>query len=308
MDSCLLMYSRRMNGFTIIELMVAMVLSLFLLAGVATLYLNTFIAQRESSDMVLLNHNARSALAIASGDLKSAGFANGVAAGSISSAGYTVTDDCTGLASATQPFPSFLAGRGGNNILDCAVGQAGNYTAADGKPADWFLFKGTAGSLTTALAATGNYLVANSQEGRVFRGTNAPDLSPDQEIREYQFSLFYLANNELRLLRLDNDALVDTTLASNIEAMRVELGIDENGDGQVNRHQSVPADISNWSAGQWNQVQSVKIHLLARSPETNNYTDNRTYTMGDITVKGGGDNRHRHLVSTTVFLYNHAYQ
>ncbi|WBA79421.1 PilW family protein [Endozoicomonas sp. GU-1] len=299
---------KRQQGFTLVELMVAVTLSLFLLAGVAVLYLNTFTAQRDSSAMITLNDNARTALAIISRDLRSAGYINGLPPESINQNGLAVSDDCTGIAAALTPSPAFMAGRASNDIFGCAAGQPGDYTANDGLPSDWLLFRGAIGEVVTNPVADTNYLVANTQEGHLFRSANAPLISADQEIREYQFSLFYLRDNQLRLTRLVNDALVETTLANNIEAMRVFLGIDDNGDGQVNRYQGTPANTNNWTEQQWNDVQSIKLYLLATTDQINGFEDFRTYQMGDITVQPNGDNRNRRLASTTIFLYNQTYR
>ncbi|WP_419536155.1 PilW family protein [Endozoicomonas sp.] len=298
----------RQQGFTLVELMVAVTLSLFLLAGVAVLYLNTLTTQRDSSAMITLNDNARTALTIISRDLRSAGYNNGLPPGSISQNGLTVTDDCSGIAAALTPSPAFMAGRASNDIFGCAAGQTGNYTAADGLPSDWLLFRGAVGEVVNTPLTNTNYLVANTQEGRLFRSATAPLISDDQEVREYQFSLFYLRDNQLKLTRLANDALVETTLANNIEAMRVFLGIDDDGDGQINRYQGTPANTNTWTEQQWNEVQSIKLYLLTTTDQVNNYEDHRTYQMGDITVQPDGDNRHRRLASTTIYLYNHAYR
>lgn len=90
--------------------------------------------------------------------------------------------------------------------------------------------------------------------------------------------------------------------------MRVFLGIDDNGDGQVNRYQGTPANTNNWTEQQWNDVQSIKLYLLATTDQINGFEDFRTYQMGDITVQPNGDNRNRRLASTTIFLYNQTYR
>ncbi|WP_066016367.1 PilW family protein [Endozoicomonas atrinae] len=301
------------GGFTLIELMVAVTLSLFLLSGVAVLYLNTYAIQRDSALTANLEHNARTALTVIARDLRSAGYNSGLNMGSIDGRGLVLNEDCGGLGSALQTSPFFMAGIPDpdkattvNNILDCVRGSIGNYNAADGSPSDWFLIKGAFGDRieVNELEANTNYLVANSQEGRLFRGNNPPVISDDQEIREYHYNLFYLRDNQLMLSRLVGGQLEELTIALGVEALRVVLGIDDNGDGRVNRYEGVSDAMDGWSEVQWNRVRSVKIHLLSHSASSPNHEDHRSYQMSDISILPDGDDRKRSLASTTVFLYN----
>ena len=307
----------RQSGVSLIELLISITLSLLLLTGVAVLYMNTFVMQNDSSQMVTLNDNARTALTIISRHLRSAGYYNGLGSGSVDTGALTVSNDCAGLASALNTTTPFMAGRSSLNMLGgCASGQAGNYTAANGSPSDWLLFKGTSGSNLTfnsddavnELQANTNYIFANTLEGKLFRGKTPPSTPTDEEIREYQFSLFYLRNNQLMLTRLVDDGLVESVISNNVTSMRVILGIDETGNGQINRYEAVPASSTSWTANNWKQVKSAEIFLLTSSDPNPGYQDNRTYQLGDITVDPAGDNRHRSLASTTVYLYNQAFR
>ena len=57
--------------------------------------------------------------------------------------------------------------------------------------------------------------------------------------------------------------------------MQVEYGVDTNGDSSPDSFASAPAD--------WTQVVGARIWLLARAPQvTGGYTDDKTYTMGDL--------------------------
>ena len=307
---------RNQSGLSLIEIMVAMTLSLFLLAGVGTLYINTFTIQRDSNQRVGLNDNSRTALTVISKHLRSAGYGNGLGIGSLDTNGLSVNSDCNNLGAVYNSLTPFLAGRSSANILGCAAGQVGNYTPNNGSPSDWILFKGAVGPALeydpangiNQLQANTNYIFSNTQEGRLFRGTNPPATPDDEIIREYQFSLFYLSQNNLQLTRLINDRLVTDTVANNVENMRVVLGIDDNEDGQVNRYIGVPANTQSWTANQWNRVISATIYILTTSDNDPGYQDTRSYLLGDITVAAPNDNRHRTLASTTVYLYNQAYR
>ncbi len=297
-------------GVSLIELMIASTLSLLLLSGVASLYINSISIQQSSSRYTILNDNARTTLSLLSRNLGSAGYANGAQLEEISIGAFSVSNDCGGIASALDRNISFIAGRANNNIFSCVTdARTGVYTGNNALPSDWLLIKGAYGPAiaTNELLATGNYIIANTIEGRLFRGDTAPTGYPDAIIREYQFSLFYLnSNDELVLLRLANTALSKTVIANNIQSFRVRLGIAKEATGQITRTVEAPTNPAGWSREMWRRVRSVELNLLVQSNPDTSYTNNNSYLLGDITVNGQGDSRHRLLASNTVYLYNQA--
>ena len=298
------------TGFTLIELLVAVTLSLFLLAGVATLYINTFTVQRDAAMTENLRSNARAAMSIASSGLPSAGYFSGLNVASVNSKLSVSENDCAGLASAERASPVFMAGRVTEaNLLSCATGQVGVYSAENAGPSDWFLFRGALGPRleATSLDANSNYLAANTQEGVLFKGNSPPLMSTDREIRAYHFNLFYLRDNKLMLTRLVGDELQELTLADGVEALRVFLGVDKNGNGEINSYTGVTEANKDWSAAQWHGVKSIRLHILTRSDTSPDYNDERSYLLGDINVQPNGDQRKRSLTTNTVFLYNQKY-
>lgn len=66
----------RQNGFTIVELMVAMVISLILLAGVSQIFLSNRETYRVQSSLSRLQENARFAIDLLRSDISMAGFPN----------------------------------------------------------------------------------------------------------------------------------------------------------------------------------------------------------------------------------------
>ncbi len=300
------------HGLSMIELMVSMTLSLILLTGVATLYINTLGIQQNSNRIVDLNNNARTALTLISKDIASAGYANGAPIFDISTENYTVGSDCNNLASAKNLKVSLLAGRATANIFGCVSdAKIGDYTADDGSPSDWILLKGAVGSIIEPanLQADTNYIIADVVDGKLFRSTSAPGGYQNASIREYRFSLFYLTeNNELALLQLVNNSLTRIILANNILNFRVRLGMSDSHDGNVANFVEVPVNANNWTVGQWQNIRSVELNLLLSNEANTGYTNNNSYTMGDITVKGDGINQHLSLASHSVFLYNQSFR
>ena len=102
-------------------------------------------------------------------------------------------------------------------------------------------------------------------------GTLAP-------VRKFIRRIFFVGTDE-RLQYVDIGPLgagPPVALAENIENMQVEYGSDTNGDSSPDSFASVPAD--------WTQVVGARIWLLARAPQVTRggYTDDKTYTMGDL--------------------------
>ncbi|MRI32304.1 hypothetical protein EOPP23_04755 [Endozoicomonas sp. OPT23] len=301
---------QKQSGLSLIELMIASTLSLMLLTGVAALYINNLSVQQSSNRYTQLDTNAHTALTLIARSIGSSGYANGAQFEEISVGGFAVASDCNGIASALDRNNPILTGRSSNNIFTCVTdARTGSYMGNNASPSDWLLVKGPFGPVVPPanLQATGNYIIANTTEGRLFRGDTAPTGYPDAVIREYHFSLFYLnASNELILLRLAGNGLAKTTIASNIDSFRIRLGLASNATGNITRTVEAPANPAGWTRDMWRRVRSIELYLLAQSTPDNSFTNNNTYQLGDINVRGGGDNRHRLLASNTVYLYNQA--
>jgi len=92
----------------------------------------------------------------------------------------------------------------------------------------------------------------------------------------------------------------DAHTEAGIENMQILYGIDNGQDGVVDYY----TDGTNIdSKGDWSKIIEVKISLLARSELDNNFTDSKTYTLGDETVSKS-DHYHRSLISSTSFIHN----
>lgn len=99
-------------------------------------------------------------------------------------------------------------------------------------------------------------------------------------------------------------AMSTVSMAEGIENLQVDYGSDTDNDGTpdgdygngdfVNGVAAPPAAVM--GVGDWVNVMSVKIHLLARSPETTGgYSDSKTYdlgTFGSTAAKNDGYKRH----------------
>lgn len=102
-------------------------------------------------------------------------------------------------------------------------------------------------------------------------------------------------------------ALQITALAEGIENLQFDYGLDTNGDGQPDSF-AAQGGVTGAGAGNevWNNVVSVRIHLLARATEASpGYVDGRTYALGVGGVEvTPGDAFRRRVLSATVRLMN----
>lgn len=100
----------------------------------------------------------------------------------------------------------------------------------------------------------------------------------------------------------DNDAIMrHIPLVEGIEGMRVDYGVDNNGDGLPDAWTRLPA-----SAAEWANVTSVKIYILSRNLEQSpNWVDNKTYNLGMWgDTLPTNDKYKRHVYSALVTLPN----
>ncbi len=102
-------------------------------------------------------------------------------------------------------------------------------------------------------------------------------------------------------------AFSTVTIAEGIENMQIDYGVDSDADGSPNG-----ADV-NGSAltyATWPDVMTVKIFLLARSPESiRGFVDAKTYslgTAGTVSAASGEENYKRHVFVQSVRLVNPA--
>jgi type IV pilus assembly protein PilW len=94
-------------------------------------------------------------------------------------------------------------------------------------------------------------------------------------------------------------SMVTECIASGIEDLQLEYGIDTSGDGAVNRY------IPNPTLAELQRVASVRISLLARTTVPDRgHTEQRTYRISNAPDHAPADNFHRRVYSTTVPVHN----
>jgi len=110
----------------------------------------------------------------------------------------------------------------------------------------------------------------------------------------------------LKRVEMVNGVLQIAAVAEGIENLQIEYGVDAPPlTGQPDSYVS-NAIISTYTAANWADVVSIRLHLLSRTTQTSaGYTDNRTYQVGpDVSVAAPADGFKRTLLTTTVRLNN----
>ena len=85
-----------------------------------------------------------------------------------------------------------------------------------------------------------------------------------------------------------------------VERLHLLFGYDSDNDGEVDRYSDLAAIGSNWDG-----IESVEIFMLVRSATPDpQYIDDRTYTLGNLTVAAPNDNFRRLISHTSISIRN----
>ncbi len=306
---------RKSNGLTLIELMIAMLLSMILLAVISLFFLNSMKSQKAISIHSELNQNNRLALNLMTRALSSAGYSNGVPLSNISGINLTISgNNCEDLAAANSMQAVIMAGRStSNNILGCITDALpGNYSREDGSPSDWLLFKAAAGPVIPVgdLEDDTSYMISTAIEGALFSGKNPPGTIIEGIIHEYRFGLFYLnTQSQLVMLELNGNTLTPRVIASGISQMKLRLGLATSANERsISEWVGAPLPTDPKNIEYWSRVRAVEINLLARGREDAQFKDTKDYHLGHITVKGKDNKSRGSLMTETVYLYNQSFR
>ncbi|MGX2033045.1 PilW family protein [Methylocaldum gracile] len=327
----------RQSGVGLVELMVALVLGLFVTAGVTSMFVQNKGSYNQDERNARMQENARYALQLLARDLSMAGFWGGVvgSGSDIDSSGPSTAGTgaawAYNLASTIDYFvpsvaapaptsrfawfsvPSGSSYKSNTNILAVKHVSGVNYQNPSTPPAGVYVSTvGAGGTLATRDGVT--QTPAGMQDW------------------EYQSHMYYIATDDttgvpwLRRKHLVNGAMSEQgegELVEGIEFLYVEFGIDTDGDGIPNRY------LSNPSATQLQTAVSARISLLVRSSDQDfsSPADDKTYLLVDadgdgaydsgvdVSVNGilnGGnafnDHYYRRMYTTTVQLRNTQYQ
>jgi len=316
---------RYQQGVTLVELMVAMVLSLVLGAAVLTVFSNNRYAFNQDENVQQMQDDARNALRELANDISMAGhYGDLLVPGSVTvDASLAITNDCGPAAEAEWMYQPVQPGTGRSlsvvSVDNATAAQAAaNFSCIAGGEfragTDVVSIKRVSGSQVAVPAPGRVYLRTNGTVGLLFRAPMgaAPSLLIPMPFRNYEYRprIYYIRNFAYQagdgiptLCRkiLDPAAAGMNTecLAAGIENLQVEYGIDTNGDGFANVYMPDP-DIF-----ELQDVVGARVSLLVRSSEVDvRYQNDKTYTLSNAVPYSPQDSFHRRIVSTTVGIQN----
>lgn len=326
----------RQTGLSLVELMVAVTISLLVLTALSAVFIATTKARNEMQKSTQQQESGRYASQLLTDNLKLAGYFAEFDTTRLSTP-LSVPDPCATNGTdllAAMPLhvqgvddggaaPSCLSDvKAGTDIIvvrrasSCAVGAPGcagfaagsyHFQASLCTPTD-----GSGAELAHAISDASDYathyfrLSTNLDDFKLRKTSCVP--SEIADVRRYLVHIYYIANHNnpgdgiptLKRAELGTSRFDIVPLVDGVENMQIEYGVDGNGDGSPDLYTSNPDD-----AATWRNVMAARIHLLTRSTRaTEGYRDSKTYVLGSKTIAASEDGFKRHVYSTTVQLIN----
>ena len=326
----MLMNRKQSNGFSMVELMVAMVVGLVIISGAFSLHSTTRKTQQVSEAQMDMVADARFAIDMISYDFRHAGVWGGTNQGGLIECRYkgAATASCT-ASSAGEQLPIAIAS-------DCAQGWyynveepvfASNNTnpfAGTCIPAGEKYMAGTdvlqiryAEATPPAVLLAGQaYTRSQFNGGRIFIGAQQPLLDSfdlDASNHELHAYAYYVSDftdavgdgiPSLRRAALINGPVIQNqTLISGVVDLQVQFGVDSNGPDAAG-NLAVDSYVNPSAALDPTTVIAAKIWLLLRTDDKQNITKAKTYTLAGTDVTKGGDGFRYFMVSSVVNLRN----
>jgi type IV pilus assembly protein PilW len=327
---------QQQRGVGLIELMVAMLIGLFLILGAVTVFNQSRNTYRASEGVARLQETARLAMDVIESDIRMANYwgMNNRADYIINRAGpsqpapaefnaqqQTNVSLCGSAASNwVINLDEYLGGSNNSYGLQCA---ASNYQAGS----DVVFIRRANEARPLALDPNRVYLQTSRIQGTLFVPNAACTLPTDatcipaaylppaSESRELEARAYYVSSqstlrNDVPSLRrkrfasvnaaLPANAILDEEIVSGVEDMQIRLGVDTNGDSNIDQYVN-PGGVPGNAA-----VVSVTVWLLVRAEDRDfGHRDETAYQYADMAAAfTPNDNYRRILVSKTIHIRN----
>lgn len=315
------------SGMSLVELMVAMVIGLFLTAGVFTMFSMSSSNVTTTSQFNQLQENGRIALAIMERDISQLGFMGDLTGTDFIVGTNTTIDaaisgkDCVGAGlnnaslPANQPahFRRLWGYESGISADSLACLASSNVV----KGTDVIQVKRFIGPNVAAGDASHYFVSATSSQAIFFNNGIPSTVLPNSRIWEYQHHVYYIdqANGIPVLNRktlTDTGMNNDEQLVEGIENIRFLYGFDNDGDSTPDSF--MPAeDVTSlmWDNEGFQRLVAIKTFVLIRATqEDKSYINKATYQLGDKNNANGtelgpfNDHYRRKVMSVTIVLEN----
>jgi type IV pilus assembly protein PilW len=342
MDSPEVMQARdTTRGFTLVELMIALTIGLFLVIGLISLLVSMSQTRTELDKTSRQIENGRYALQQLTSDVQHAGFMGNYTPKSATS---TAPDPCSPsggdfVASPSVSVPVFIYGYdaatadttppsciptttpafrlSGTDIL--VVRRASTKAVTSAAAGETYLQVAACAPLTPPFVVSSNAAAFILQQ---------KDCSTAASLRKYVVRIYYVSScnvcspNDgiptLKMAEFVNGAMTITALTEGIQNFQVDYGMDINSDGSPDCYVNNPGSATapagctlgtyTWEPNvqNWANVVALRLYVLARNNEASaDWTDTRTYDLGTAgTYTAPGDKYKRHVYSSLVRAVN----
>jgi len=308
-----------------VELMVAMLLSAILGGAIISVFVNSSHNFNQDENVLNMQDDARHALREVAFDISMAGhYADLMLPSAVTpDASLSVTTDCGPVGQLNWMYRTTDAVTGESlsiSALDNAtnaavVGAHSCFVNGEILPGtDVVAIKRVVGGGTAVLRNGGVYLKTNGTVGLLFRsplvGAPAITVAVPNANWEFRPSIYYIrqfANTAgdgiptlcRKILAGAGPSMTTECLATGIENLQMEYGIDTTSDGQPN------VFLSNPSQTQIQDVVSARIFVLARTTDIDTrYTNAKTFSISNSPDYAPADSFHRRVFSTSVSIQN----
>lgn len=313
------------RGLGLVELMIAMLLSLLLSVAVISVFTANSRSFQQDENVLRMQDDARHALREIAFDLSMAGhYADLLVPSSVTpDDSLTLTTDCGPIGADEWMYQAVAAGTGqalSVVAVDNASGAdaAANFSCIDSSEfeagTDIVAVKRVAGVRTGVPDGGRVYLRTNGTVGLLFQepitGTPAINVPAPRTDWEYRPSIFYIRNYAnvagdgiptlcRKTLGGITPGMMTECLASGIENLQLEYGIDTSEDGNAN------VFLPNPTIAQMQTVVSARIFIQARTLENDiRYENDKTYTVSNAAPFVPNDGFRRRVESMTVTIQN----
>ncbi|MBS3796229.1 PilW family protein [Pseudoalteromonas sp. BDTF-M6] len=295
----------RIAGYTLLELMIAMVVGLFLIGGVMFTYLSMKVTTSDTVEMGELQETGRIALDILGKEITMAGFfgrakADSIAFSEVGAVTAPATDCTEGPNNGSFPNPGVgtnfrvlygsVVPENSTNALTCIDDAVGG--------SDVIQIKRASGTDVSGSGTDGNQFYVETTLGSarfVTGGSTAVDLT-GTNVWPYNHSVYYVSEQNytrgdknisvpvlMRKRLTVSTGIVSESVLEGVENIRFLYGLDQNGNGDVDVYrdatQMTPAD---WEQSGTTKIKTVQVSVLVRAAEedANIQLTNKTYVLG----------------------------
>lgn len=319
------------RGFGLVELMVAIVVSLLIMAAILQLYVDITRSNSELAKTNALIENGRFAMQVLQSDIAHAGFWGELDNDVPGALAIPDLCDLTGWPAAVEnligiPVQGFADG---TTLTGCGVSNvlAGSQVLAIMRANTCVFDAASCADSGPHIQISGcrndtpeePYLIsANTADFTLRKKSCLATVAERAPRRRVVSNIYYLANSNgqptlMRVSLVNGVYQNPQPLVEGVEALRFEYGIDNLGRNGLPISALNPGDGSAdefvtcapCTLAQLSNVVAVKVYVLVRNLEaTPGYVDGKTYQLGDLTIAAANDGFKRHVFSTTVRLVN----